>query len=280
MENNFTQSTRVEQFGDGQHKVAISDLWNVGSIPNGGYIMACAAKAMVESSSHPHPLSLSAYFLDKTDLGDAIVASELLKTAKSISTLTASVLQKPGAANSDSTNTDTGLVERVRLTGAFTNFDYVNGETYYEKSAPDIAAFDECTPVKDIFPHLRMYEQFNMKFDPSTPGCLNGEKNNPSELNLWLEFKDASSFDVFSLLMLTDVMPPSVFNRFGAAGWVPTIEMTVNVRALPATSRLQIRTRSNYVVNGILEEDVEVWDADGNLLAISRQLAKLRIAKK
>lgn len=280
MENNFAQSTRVEQLGDGQHKVAISDLWNVGSIPNGGYLMAYAAKAMLESSSHPHPLSLSAYFLDKTEVGDAIVDSELLKTAKSISTLTASVLQKPSASTSETTESHAGLVERVRLTGAFTNFDYVKGESYYEKSAPEIAAFDECVPVKDIFPHLRMYEQFNMQFDPTIPGCLNGKKNSPSELNLWLEFKDSSPFDVFSLLMVTDVMPPSVFNRFGAAGWVPTIEMTVNIRALPTTSRLQIRARSNYVINGILEEDVEVWDADGNLLAISRQLAKLRISKK
>ena len=274
MKNNFYKSTHLKKTSNGQHKIAISDLWNVGTIPNGGYLMACAAKAMVESSSHPHPLSLTAYFLDKTDVGDAIISSKLLKKAKSISTLTASILQEK-----DPTEEGDDQFERVRLTGAFTDFSYLKGESYNEKTAPSIARFEVCKPVDDLFPPLRMYEQFNMRFDPATPGCLNANKNNPLESNLWLEFKDGSPFDVFSLIMAADVMPPAVFNRFGAAGWVPTIEMTVNIRAIPQVSRLQIRLRTNYVSSGILEEDVEIWDEQGNLLAISRQIAKLRMPK-
>jgi len=266
MTNNFSRSTTLGALNKDTHTITISDLWNVGKIPNGGYLMAHAALAMAAHSEHPHPLTVTGYYLDKSDNGEAQVKTELLRNGKSISTFSASLIQE---------NT-----ERIRFAAAFTDFEQVKGESFYEEAAPTIATFENCQPVKEVAPYLRMYDQFEMRFDPKSTGWNQGKFNSISEMNVWLEFKDGSAFDVFSLLMVPDVLPPSVFNRIGPNGWVPTIEMTVNIRTIPKATRLQIRARTRYLTNSILEEDVEVWDDKANLLAISRQIAKLRIASK
>jgi hypothetical protein len=163
------------------------------------------------------------------------------------------------------------------------NYIYLDSQTNIsigDKSPNEYFAtvFEQCIPVKDVAPHLRMYDQFQMRFDPDSTGWNEGKLNSRSEMNAWLEYADGSHFDVFSLLMVPDVLPPAVFNRVGPNGWVPTLEMSVSIRALPQTSRLQIRARTRYLTRSILEEDVEVWDEQGNILAICRQIAKLRVA--
>ena len=79
-----------------------------------------------------------------------------------------------------------------------------------------------------------------------------------------------------SVLLYADALPPPVFNRLGPAGWVPTVEITVHLRAIPAPGLVQCRFRTRYVTRGLLEADGELWDSTGELVALSRQLARLR----
>ena len=58
-------------------------------------------------------------------------------------------------------------------------------------------------------------------------------------------------------------------------GWAPTLELTVHVRARPAPGWLMLRHETRNVAGGMFEEDCEVWDAAGRLVAQSRQLARL-----
>jgi hypothetical protein len=50
-----------------------------------------------------------------------------------------------------------------------------------------------------------------------------------------------------------------------------TIQLTVHLRAHPA--RLAGRATTRFVRNGYHEEDFEIWDSAGTLVAQSRQLA-------
>src|SRR6266446_6211375 len=54
-----------------------------------------------------------------------------------------------------------------------------------------------------------------------------------------------------------------------------TVELTVHVRARPAPGWLACRSTPRFVAGGFHEEDFEIWDGAGVLVAQSRQLALL-----
>ncbi len=47
----------------------------------------------------------------------------------------------------------------------------------------------------------------------------------------------------------------------------------MHVRAVPAPGWLKVSHRTRNVAGGMFEEDCEVWDSSGRLVAQSRQLA-------
>lgn len=54
-----------------------------------------------------------------------------------------------------------------------------------------------------------------------------------------------------------------------------TLELTVHLRDHPAPGWLACRNATRHVIDGLYEEDVEIWDSRGALVAQSRQLAIL-----
>ena len=76
-------------------------------------------------------------------------------------------------------------------------------------------------------------------------------------------------------MALTDSWPPAVFTTSTAPLAVPTLDLTVHLRAaLPRPGDWVLgRFRTRVARAGFLEEDGELWSRDGELLAQSRQLA-------
>ena len=70
-----------------------------------------------------------------------------------------------------------------------------------------------------------------------------------------------------------------MFNLYGMLGWVPTVEFTVHMRGVPAPGPIACRFRSHVVQGGFWEEDGEMWDSQGQLVAMSRQLALVPLAQ-
>jgi acyl-CoA thioesterase len=74
-----------------------------------------------------------------------------------------------------------------------------------------------------------------------------------------------------NLPLLVDGAAPVVLD-LGVAGSA-TLELTTHVRRRPAPGWLACRATTRYVAGGYHEEDFEIWDRNGQLVAQARQLA-------
>ena len=80
--------------------------------------------------------------------------------------------------------------------------------------------------------------------------------------------------DAYLLALAVDALPPVVLS-LGARGWSPTVELTWHMRAVPLPGPLRVATRSQDVSGGWFDEEAEVWDSAGRLVAQSRQIARV-----
>ena len=92
-------------------------------------------------------------------------------------------------------------------------------------------------------------------------------------MRAWFELADGRAADPLSILLAVDALPPTAFD-LGLIGWAPTVELTTHIRRRPAPGPLRVAITTRNLAGGFLEEDAEVWDAAGHLVAQSRQLAR------
>ena len=100
--------------------------------------------------------------------------------------------------------------------------------------------------------------------------------NGAGELRAWIRFADDTPFDPVALLYVCDAMPPATFSIL-STGWVPTLDLTTYVRAIPAPGPLRVRFRAQVIQDGFADELCEVWDSADRLVAQSTQLCALRL---
>jgi acyl-CoA thioesterase len=253
-----TRATRAE----GGWTLDITPRWNIGANPNGGYILAAMVRPILDDLDKPDPLTISAHYLRPTSIGAADLRVDVFRKGRMHTHVQASLIQ------------DT---ERVRLLAAFGDLANVSGPTLVRSSPPALPPPEECLGRDKPPPFMagtpEMMRRFETRFAPDT-AWLRGERSDVTSVTGWVRFADGRPADVASLPLFADAFPPAVF-AIGPTGWVPTIELTVHVRARPAPGWLRARFETRFLVNGYLEEDGELWDADDNLVAQSRQLALL-----
>jgi hypothetical protein len=114
--------------------------------------------------------------------------------------------------------------------------------------------------------------------DPVCTGWISGKLSAKSESKGYIKFKNQRLFDVPSILLIADSFPPAVLSSQGMVAWVPTIELSVNIRKITTTDWLKCSFRTRFITCGLLEEDGEIWDEKDELVAISRQIAQYRAA--
>ena len=91
-----------------------------------------------------------------------------------------------------------------------------------------------------------------------------------------LALPEDGAFDPTSLLFAVDAFPPATFD-IEFSGWVPTLELTVYVRALPASGPVRVLQRAQLIDAHRVDEACYVWDHTGRVVAHSNQLAGIRL---
>ncbi len=257
----YLEDIKTEKISDLTRITDITDNWSLGGIPNGGYLMSMAAKAMAEDLSHKDPVTVTGHFPGKVAPGEGVLKNEIISEGRSFSTAAARLIQD-----------DT---EKVRFTGTFTNLKD-KGFNYLEHESPVIPGVDECFPFEADVP---INHRYDLLYTPETGGWLSGKTTERAEVLGWIRFSDGTEPDIYSLLLIADSVPRAIFARIGPIGWIPTMEFTVHVRQRPAKGWLKFRFSTRFVTNGFLEDDGELWDSEGKLVAISRQTGKLILPK-
>jgi acyl-CoA thioesterase len=251
----FDQDTAVHEVGPGLYDGTITARWNIGPAPNGGYVLAVGMAALHAALSHPDPLTVTAHYLRPSAPGPVRIAVETIKVGRRFSTATARLTQAGK--------------ETARILATYGDLSSGGGPTHIAGAPPPLPPRDTLTPVRrDNVP------DFAGRFDMLSTNLsfVPGQAVGPAEVSGWLRFADRRPPDVHALGLIADAFPPAAFHVL-APGWVPTLELTVHIRARPASEWLRCVFRTRFIFGGLLEEDGEIWDEAGTLVALSRQLA-------
>jgi acyl-CoA thioesterase len=160
----------------------------------------------------------------------------------------------------------------IRASAAFSRLEQ-DGPVFLGGAPPDLPPPRDCLRLPTSGPGLpRIAER--IEFRPvELPGWFRGEPTGRPSAEFWLRFADGRDADLLSVPLLVDSAAPSVL-ELGASS--TTIQLTVHLRAKPAPGWLACRATTRFVSGGYHEEDFEIWDTAGTLVAQSRQLALLR----
>lgn len=261
----FDADTSVEPAGDGRWVAAVRPGWSIAGAPNGGYLVSTILSAMGTAvPDHPDPLAVTAHFPGRADPGPAEVDTAVVRTGRRHATVTGT-LSQDGAP-------------RVTVACTYGDLSRTEGPSHIAESRPAFPAPEECVPAGG--PEAPGFVQdfvsrFDLRLTPDTARWATARPSGVAEMCGWIRFADGREPDPRCLVLFADAFPPSTFNLMESS-WVPTLELTVHVRRRPAPGWVQGRFRTRYLINGYLEEDGELWDANGDLVALSRQLARIR----
>ena len=259
----FDDEVVVRPLGEDHFEGVVTDQWNIGDNPNGGYLLSLVLRALVASLPHPDPLTVTAHYLRRPELGPVTIAVQPLRSGRNHSSATAAFVQ--------------GGTERIRVVATFGDLALSSGPTELRQDRPVLPPPERSTRRPEGFdpfpPAAELLSRVDVRLDPAT-GWLHGDHSGQARNDGWARFADGRPADTLSLPLFADVFPPAVYGLLPAA-WVPTLELTVHVRARPAEGWLQGSFETRYVENGYHEEDGRLWDTTGRLVAQSRQLAVL-----
>jgi acyl-CoA thioesterase len=254
----------------GERGVELEERWNVGRNQNGGVLLRTVAEALADEVGHPHPFAATAHYLAAATSGPATVDTAVVKPGRTYATGTGQLWQDER--------------ERVRVVGAFGDLAAraAEGSSELAPPPPELPPADRCDDLFEILTATvgeraltRSLRNFELRVDPDGGWGAAASPSAP-RFRGWVRFRDADTVTPAMLLTLADGFPPTILGHT-EIGWLPTIELTVHVLGEPAAGepwlRAELHTRS--IVGGLLDEDGELWDATGRLVARFRQLALL-----
>jgi acyl-CoA thioesterase len=339
---------------------AVDPSWNIGNNPNGGYTLAIAARAMLEASGRPDPLTVTAHYVAVPQMGEVRIRVQTVRAGRRYATLSADMTQ--------------GDKDLVRVIGAFGDLDAMAGPTRVAGAPPALPPPERCLDLLKMSEAAGMalpevVRRYEVRLDPDSQwvrarrdrlnpllrvgGAAEGEATAPAgadsvvraggagggqssapadvdslvdggagggqssapagvdsrvaggaggdqssapgpagllragtaateppgpevvdplEVAGWIRFADGTEPSVLGLLAMADAFPPTMLG-YQDVRWIPTIEFTVHVRGRPAPGWIAGTIRTRFLVDGLLEEDGELWDSEGRLVALSRQMA-------
>ncbi|HVB26791.1 MAG TPA: thioesterase family protein [Mycobacteriales bacterium] len=256
----FVAATAVRHISAGDWSASIHPGWDIAGNANGGYLLAIAARALVGATGRPDPVSVTAHYLSTGQPGELRIANQVLKQGRRFATASAML--------------SAGERPLLAVLGTLGDLGQASGPELVDGAPPELPDPEDCVRVEptETFPPPFM-GKVDLRLHPDDAAFAVGNQSGQPLMRGWFRLPEAEPIDSLVLLCAVDAFPPTAFNAKLPVAWTPTIELTAHVRATPAPGWLRCRFSTRFVTAGFLEEDGEVWDSTGRLVAQSRQLA-------
>lgn len=252
----FGEATAVRRVAEGRYAAELDGEFGFAEALNGGYLMAVLVRAMADASAHQHPVATSATFLRVGKPGPAEVRVEPRKTGRTTDVARVTLVQD-----------DRPIVDALITTGTLA----ADATPVYVTERPELPPIEECLAPAPDQPFTR---RVALHYDRATMGWLDGRPTGVPEMRAYFGLREPYEPDGALLALAVDALPPVALNT-GAFGWAPTVELTWHMRGLPASGPLALHGRGRLVSDGWFDEELEVWDSAGRLVAQSRQIARV-----
>jgi acyl-CoA thioesterase len=241
--------------------VELDGRWDGQGSTNGGFLLALATKAVGAVLPFPDPLAVSAFYLRPGSPGPAEIRTEVIQAGRTTAFGQASLYS--------------GGKPVIRATAAYTDLAAAaarDGRSYSGARPPQLPPPDECQVLHRVtVPPITLSDRIEYRM-AALPGWVT--RTPPSGRPVyegWMRFADGREPDLLSLPLFVDAVAPAALEL--DLRRMTTVELTVNLRARPAPGWLAFRTLTRFLADGYFEEDAEIWDSTGRLVAQGRQLA-------
>lgn len=263
MPSRFQTDTAVEPLGSNCFRARIDGGWWIVRGPNGGYLAAIlvnAFKAVVDDPER-RLRSLTIHYTRPPVEGPADIDVSIERAGRTLTTATARMLQG-------------GKLMAIAIAALATDRE---GESFTDLVMPAIAPPDELPSLPPQPTDIPMRARYDTRWGIGTPPLEGAASSGSAEVGGWIRLAEGGPVDDALVAALTDAWLPAVFTRLAERNPVPTVDLTVHFResAPERDEWCLVRFRTNVLTRGFLEEDGEIWSADGRLLAQSRQLGLL-----
>ncbi len=257
----FEAETAIVPVGEGRWVTRLSADWNIADNSNGGYALTSVLRAMGLLVPHADPISVTAHFLRPAQGdADAEVQASVVRQGRTVSTLRGSLWQ--------------GGRQRLEVLAAFSDLAAAGGGPEIAEPPPPIPPVQECADRGSLEQGvaLPILSRVDVCVHPDHAPAGGSDR---ALIDGWIRLRDGSAPSTLALPFFADALPPSLYPMLGFVGWVPTIELTVHARRIPAPGWLQVRQESHDLHRGRMIESGSLWDSTGALVATSRQIGLL-----
>jgi acyl-CoA thioesterase len=260
----LTDGTAVTRTGEGTYAAAVSPDWWVFTGPNGGYVAALVLRALTHAVGDPERAarSLTVHYLRPAANGPATVATRVLRSGRTLTTVAADLVQ-------DGRTVATALAAFATPRA---------GAPAFHDARPPYAVPWADVPESRWPPELMPPIARRFAYRPVTEERMftGGPR---AEAAAWVRFVDGDAYDPVALTVVSDALVPAVFAKATAPLAATTVDLTVHFR-LPAgepppAGWCQASFTTTVAADGYAEEDGAMYDESGQLVAQSRQLAVL-----
>jgi acyl-CoA thioesterase len=258
----FAEASAVSG-GSGRWAGRLEEGWDVTGVTNGGYALSLATRSMEGELEGRSLISVTATYVNPSTAGPVDISVETLKQGRKMSTLRATVSR-------DGKNLFHATGVYAEAMRSASERDIVAGDP------PDLPPPDKCVRMEPTegapFPP-RFSRQVDVRVHPDDAAAFFGDYAPTPTFRGWFRLLDDEPMSTHAIVVATDSFPPAIFNSRFAPGWTPTVELSVQIRNPEPKGWLGARFTTRFVTGGMLEEDGELWDGTGRLVALSRQLA-------